>query len=218
MGRYDNYLKIKDKICIIYSGYNTEYIIQFKLLIPDLTIKLNNIDITFCCRSNYLDLLEPYQNKISLEQHRNSDYGITFPMVYDASKEIHPIFSLLKDKKLTKYKVTGSKSYNGLICPEGNFPTKSVSRNQLSILKNLVLQRGFKPMIIGTGSSETDLPIDKRPNNKEKLELARNAGYVIGVECDVLYEALGAGIPTTLIGNSEIYKLICENPNFFNIS
>jgi hypothetical protein len=210
---FHDHIKLKDKLCLTYNGHNPEYLIQLKLIKPFLLEKYPGIEITFACREQYRYCIP---ESISIEQYNCKNFGYTIPIKFDANSGQHPILFLLKESGIVhKYNVRGPIGQNGFICPEGNFPTESLDIRQTQHLRSWVQSKGFKPCVVGTSISETRLPIDKRPLLHERLEMARTAGFVVGVECDMVYEAIGAGVPTAIVakGNSrELYEALCVKP------
>jgi hypothetical protein len=214
---YEHYVKVKDKICICYYGHATEYIVQLRLLRPSLEATFPGMFIALACRPQYMHYLSSDPQSTSTDTlHQQSEYGWVFNVMYDANEKIHPIWKIIRDCKtlVQKRPVVQSKSHHGIVCPEGNFPTGSLNAYQTTQIRSWVQGRGFKPLVIGTSTDGTNLPIDKRPSQQERVQLARTAGFVVGVECDMLYEAMDAGIPTALVptGCQELYEAMCEKP------
>jgi len=222
MPPFNQYLNIKDKICIYYEGHSTEYLVQLRLLRRSLEKTFPNTSITYACRSQYFVHLTNDPLHISLEQFqdRRNDFGCSILMIYNATEGVHPVWDMVKKAMVSvdKHPLIRSQSHHGIICPEGNFPTRSLEEHQLSHLRNWVNMRGFKPLVVGTSNSESGLPIDKRPSPEERTQLARTAGFVVGVECDMIYEAIDAGVPTALVrGCKELYEALCAKPTVFAV-
>lgn len=212
MTAFNYYMKIKDRVCISYMGHSPEYLIQLRMLRKDIEKEFPGVLFHFVCKEQYLPYLQgdkSYSSSII-----ESDYSYTIRISYDGNKSIHPILSLIQESRISVQKKASAKSIttNGIICPEGNFPINSLSADSIPKLKRWMLGRGFNPVVVGTSINETKLPIDKRPSIPDRIQMARSAGFVLGVECDMLYEAVDAGIPTAIIGDAELYKLFCEKP------
>jgi len=224
MSNYEHYIKVKDKICICYHGHATEYLVQLRMLRSDLEAALPGISITLACKPAYMHYLSGDSKALSVDEVQSiagrvgeeTDYGWVFQLAYDAGERIHPIWKIIKDCKvqIKKRPVGVPNSQHGIVCPEGNFPTGSMNAYQTNQIRSWVQGRGFKPLVVGTSAQETHLPIDKRLPPPERIQLARQAGFVVGVECDMLYEAMDAGIPTALVptGCQELYEAMCEKP------
>jgi hypothetical protein len=212
MTAFNYYMKIKDKVCVSYLGHSPEYLIQLRMLRKSLEKEFPGSLFHYLCKEQHLPYLHgdrSYSSSII-----ESDYSYTLRISYNGNKSIHPILDLIQSSniKIEKRPVSKSITSNGIICPEGNFPTVSLSADMIPKLKKWITGRGFKPLVVGTSINETQLAIDIRPSVHERIQMARTAGFVIGVECDMLYEAIDAGIPTAIVGNSDLYKLFCEKP------
>lgn len=212
MTAFNYYTKIKDRVCISYSGYSPEYLVQLRMIRNDIEKTFPGVHFHFLCKEQYFPYL--HGDKSYSSSIIESDYAYTIKIAYDGNKSIHPILNLIQESKISIEKKVNTKSItqNGIICPEGNFPIPSLSADYIPKLKKWLLGRGFSPVSVGTSANETKLPIDKRPSISERIHMARNAGFVVGVECDMLYEAIDAGIPTAIIGNTELYKLFVDKP------
>jgi hypothetical protein len=213
-----HYRTVKDKICLYHNGYSPEYLIQLAKLRSSFEEALPGIQIYYSCKSEYLLWLEEDPFKISIEHHLQhpKEFAYEINVAYDGLKRSHPIWDFVKESNIPvrKQPIVGSQSHFAYICPEGNFPTNSLSVPQIMELRQAVMQRGFKPLVVGTAASETLLPIDRRPNTEQKKQMARTAGCVVGVECDMLFEAANRGIPTSLVSTglgTELYNVMYES-------
>ncbi len=192
---FSKYAEVKDKLCIHYVGHNPDYLVQLKALRPSFEKAFPEISFIFTGR-----------NIVWLDEDPTTDeFGYTINVLYDASEEVHPILNLIKESSIPVQKCphVGKGDQYGIICPHGNFPTKSLTSKQIEQLKTYVEKQSLKPVIL------------KTLDEKARKEQARNAGMVVGVECDVLFEAVYAGRPTALVPTvlgQELYEMLAEKP------
>ncbi len=192
---FSRYAVVKDKLCIRYVGHNPDYLVQLKALRPSFEKAFPEISFAFTGR-----------NIVWLDEDPTTDeFGYTINVLYDASEEIHPILNLIKESSIPVQKCphVGKGDHSGIICPHGNFPTKSLTNKQIEQLKAYVEKQSLKPLVL------------KTLDEKTRKDQARNAGMVVGVECDVLFEAVYAGRPTALVPTGlgqELYEMLAEKP------
>lgn len=218
---YTHYLKVKNKICIYHEGNTPEYLVQLRMLAPTIEKYFPGIHVSFAGRDHYLNWLSPHPSIMSIAEFviDKMEFALNISVTFNASQEKHPVHDLV-GCPIISYPIKGSVNHFGIICPEGSYPTKSLDAHQINHLRSWVTGRGFLPLVVGTSPNETNLPIDKRPSSNERQKLAREAGLVVGVECDMLFEAVSAGIPTALVPTGvgqKLYEAFCKKPVILSV-
>jgi hypothetical protein len=203
---YENYVRVKDKLAVIYEGHNADYLIQMSALRPAIRKALPDISLTIVCREEYLIWLDNDPDHLSIESYKKIPigWGRTIPLVYDAGNGSHPILEQIqKSNIIPTPPLPTSGSSIGVICTHGHFPVETASQKQIDMTKRLVLSKGYTP-IIADG-----LPL------LDRKKLADTAGFVVGVECDLFFAAMVRGVPTTLLESgkgSNLYKMMANKP------
>ena len=196
---YSYYVKTKDEICIQYPGHNADFVIQLRALRPSLEAAFPELNFTFACKQEHLPWMSDDPKTILIGTQAPSVY--TIQIMYDAKKETHPIADLVSEIAVNKVRTKSGGNYSAVICQNGLFPTQSLTDDEVVWLCNVVERQGYKPITPKT----TDI--------KSKQELARTAGMVAGVECDLLFEAVACGTPTILVPTgpgTELYRRLCD--------
>ena len=204
---YPNYLKIKDKACLIYSGHNIEYLIQLRMLKPALKLRFPEIDFTFTCRNEYSDYLE---NTIPFEIYNEAkhDYAFRYEIIYDALSKKHPIVEMIESSNISfeKTETLTPRGHIAYISTIGDFPNVDLTPDQITKASNFVRNKGFKSQII-----------NKKMPAHEVKRLVMGAAYVIGTPNELFYEAVAVKTPTVLISSNlklqEAYKMFVKSPN-----
>ncbi len=194
------FVQVKDQVCIYYQGHSTEYIVQLRMLRKDLQDHFN-LNITLGCRSEYMEYLDSPSIALTNLSEFKYQFGFVHEIVYNTQTQENPVYNLIEQIPIKKRPILGPITQNGIICYESNFPTEPLTKQQIEQLKQVVQKKGLKVIFIGNEMSV-----------KERRELARKSGFVGGVECDMLYEAIDVGIPTSIFANSKIYETLCS-PN-----
>jgi len=103
----------------------------------------------------------------------------------------HPVLELVEESNLTLEHLKPPKieklNLKCAICPKGNAPTQSIDGSKVEKLKKMVTLQGYTAV----------------------LDDAENAGWVIGVENEQLFNAATKGVRTTLIPTglgTDLYK------------
>ncbi len=187
---FPHYVEIKDKYCIAYYGNSDEYLIQLKLLRPLMEKTFPGIRIWLSCKDDAIYLLadEPRIINRSNLLLKEKDFGYIREILYNASE--HPIEALLNESSIPIEAISiPAKTQKTTVCilyPENNFG--SLSENQIKYIQNFVHGHGYTMHIGG---------------NYEY------AGWVIGVENALLFQAAAFGIQTSLISGAfgeNLYK------------
>lgn len=200
---FSNYAKLKNKISICYTGSNSDYIIQLKSLRPSFESAFPELEFVFVTRTT--NWMKEDKQSMNWSDYPKGCHGCEINILYDASLEVHPIFKLISesDIKVIRCPNIGKGNQYGVICHQANFPTKSLSAQEISKVKSIVEKKGLVPIM----ASNWD--------EKRKKEMANSAGLVIGVECDILFQAVYTGRPTVLVPTGlgkELYKLLAGKP------
>lgn len=203
---FPQYVNIKDNYCCCYLGYNTEYIVQMNLLRRSIEKQLPGLKMFISCRDEFLYLLEGNDQIIpsSMIEAHKSNFAYIREITY---KHLHPIQHLMEesDLKITPIQcLAPRKTGIVLIAPEGLMPTKSLTKNQLTVL----LEKTSKqhPLVVGSDIHNV-LDIKLRPSGKEKLNYLQEASLVIGVENEYTFLAPLMGATTQLIDTGVGKKL-----------
>lgn len=172
------YIKVKDHYCLIYFGSSTEYLVQLRLLRPILENKFPGMNIHVCCKDEHINVLGD-EKSLKMSELRNAK--MTFAHVYEFlnNHEVHPIEELLDNCGIEDYVIDVPKiepTIKCVISPLGGYPTKSLTKPQISHIKKIAITQKYQ---IGEGLED--------------------AGWVIGVENEELFEAAALGIKTTLV-------------------
>jgi hypothetical protein len=172
------YIKVKDHYCLIYFGSSTEYLVQLRLLRPILENKFPGMNIHVCCKDEHIGVLG---DEKSLKMSGLKNAKMTFAHVYEfiTGNQVHPIEELLDDCGIEDYAIDVPKAEPTVKCvisPLGGYPTKNLTKPQISKLKKMAINQKYQ---IGEGLED--------------------AGWVIGVENEELFEAAALGIKTTLV-------------------
>lgn len=136
------------------------------------------MNIFISCKEEYIHILG---DEKSIPMGKLKSMRLKFAHVYEfiIGNRIHPIEELLNECDIKECIIEVPQiepTDKCVIISEGSYPTKNLTKPQISKLKNMAMMENYK---IGEG-----------------LE---GAGWVIGVESEELFEAAGKGIKTTLI-------------------
>lgn len=218
-----DYFRKKDKVCILHAGHGVDYILQLKALRPNFEKLFPEIKVTFVIRQEYKDWVEDDSNWCTIEYYDEDRYrwAYTIPIIYDAVKAVHPVLRQIEVSGIPvpKIPVHAPGTEYGVICPEGNYPVRSLDAKEIDYLKKWVRSKGFKPLVVGTSPNHSVESVDHRPTVAEKLNLAKHSGMVVGVECDIFWQATLTGTPTALVPNGhgdDLYKMFCGRPVTLN--
>lgn len=178
-----NYIKIKNKYCLAYFGHCNDYVVELLLLRPSIEVALPGIEIHLCCRDRAFHLLQGQKNVIPESQigEMKWEFAQVKEITCDLSKG-HPIESLLTESDIPVLPIITQSQNSSRVCivlTEARLPTKSLSDSQIKKVCEHVMNKGFVPRLDNSNWEE--------------------AGWVIGVEHEVLFLAGSKGIRTTLI-------------------
>ena len=143
------------------------------------------IEVYIAVRDEAMIFLKDEVNVLSTAELKNHkrDFGYVREIATNLNGE-HPIYSFLKESSITiptAREVLNEESKLCVICPTGVLPTKSMSSEQIRKEEQLAFYSGFK-VRVNDGWNDIN-----------------EAGYVVGVESPLLFEAASRGIKTKLI-------------------
>lgn len=183
---FPRYAEIKDKFCIVYLGLSEDYVLQLSHMRTYFESSFPGIIVHLCFRDQFVCNLQFLKEDIEkgyiFPQSDLKAKKRSFAHVREITCNLqeHPIETFLKESDLRtpvlqKINVAETKTFH--ICPHGNYPTKSMSQQQIEKAKNLAQQKGF-------------LLIDDC-----------NAGWIIGPENENTFQAAINGKKVTLVDN-----------------
>lgn len=184
------YAKIKDRYCLVYLGSCEEYLVQLKLLRPMLEAKFPGIEIYLCYRDSFTEIdNEPKTLKFSKLKEMQNMFAYVREITYNEHR--HPVEQILQECQIHNYQIeTPTKDQTTLcsIYPNGTYPTKSLTTDEVKKLCKLAKNSGY--------NVDVNLPLG-------------GVGKVIGVENKELFKAAAMGIDTTLVSTglgSNLFK------------
>jgi hypothetical protein len=181
MIRFTDYAKISNNYCICYFGYSNEYLVQLRLLQPIIESKLEGLNIFLGCKNECVDILEGCEKTLVISdlKARKRDFAHIREIRFNGKD--HPIEHLMEEADIDHCRLSirnAQRTTKCVICTKSHHPTKPLLKRQIQTLKRIAIDEGYEPMV--------DTDID-------------NAGLVMGVECQNLFEAASRGIETRLV-------------------
>jgi hypothetical protein len=176
-----DYVKIKDNYCIAYFGHNKEYIVQLKLLRPFMEKQFPGVKVYLACRQESFYLLEKEINILNQEELKNNKNNFAYIRELTSNMESHPVEDFMEESEIPCGPIieTSQISQNKVVLlTNGIIPVKSLSGKQIKVALEFIQNKGFK--------AEINTSI-------------KDAGWVVGVENEQLYEAAAMGKQVTLI-------------------
>ena len=182
---YRKYCDIKDRVCISYSGYCSEYVLLMKLIRPYLQKALPGLSIWLSCNDDLFYLLDGANNIVTGSKltRRHEFFGFV-KEVSNRMQRPHPIEQLLSESNVPIPVLQSSyHSASGLCCiySNGILPTRSLSASEIDKCKIIAVNSGY------------DVWLNPPP------AAAKDAGWVIGVEGEALFQAAITGQRTSLV-------------------
>ncbi len=208
------YARVKNKLCLAYLGLLPEYVTLLKLVRPCFKKVLPELELSICCTDDLMYLLEGEPDVIPHSQIRDRKTEFAYIREVGATMSPpHPIYEMLVQAGATsdiniKPRVVGTKRC--LICPDGGLPTQPMK--EVDRYREIASSRGYDVKIIGSDVHSNYQKPDMRPSGRAKVSLLETADWVIGVENEYLYEAVGRGVKTSLYPSgigTELYRLLC---------
>lgn len=178
------YAKIKDNYCIAYFGNCKEYLVQLRLLRPAMESFFPGIRVFLCCNDDYLYVLknEPrILSKSDLLQDK-SRFAYVRELIFNGAD--HPVEEIVLESDIPIRPIRELTPYRNpaggvaALLTQCNHPVKSLTGTQTQKALQFAKDLGCD-VLINQGIHGCDV--------------------VIGVECELLYEAAAQGIPIVLI-------------------
>lgn len=191
---YKNYVKIKDNCYISYLGFNKEFIVCLNYLLPYIKKELKELNIRVILRKEYC---EKY-NGIDINSINPKEIGFMHEIKCDMkSNPIENFFQNANIKipsfQFAEYKNKESKKC--IVTTNGLPPNKKINYKKV--------EKRFSNM---------GFSVEENGN-------INDAGLVVGVETEDLYEASFQGIKTILIDSGvggSFYKKLFPNNQIFD--
>jgi regulator of extracellular matrix RemA (YlzA/DUF370 family) len=145
---FEQYSKIINNYCILYSGYSDEYLVLLKFLTSAIEKQYFPIKLTIACKDDKVHLAG--KNAVGLSQLNKRLYSYVYTLSYDGIR--HPIEHLIEDSKIRFNFIDSTKSLltnRAVIITQGNHPTKSLTSLQIEKLRQKLLDKGFSVEING---------------------------------------------------------------------
>lgn len=205
--KFTYYIKIKDRYCLCYFGHNGEYVVQLKLIRPYLEMSYPDLKIYLSCNKNLFYLIQDEDNVLIKEDLYKSKraFGNIEEIKCNINKK-SPVLKLLENAEIKCPVISREASIKTSLCFFSNKchpPVKPVPEHTLNTIKNSVEKKGF---IVNDNPNVNDL---------------ERAGWIIGVENEILYLAASMGIKTTLLssnGSSNVFKMMFPEAEVFDIT
>ena len=168
---------------------------QLRLLMPSLEKEFPDVKIHLAARDDFLHLFKGHKRVIPYSQirERKREFGYVRELV---TGNRHPVWLLLKESDI-KPSIEIPNITNGnrlcVITTKAAQPTKPMNERQISQYTAEATYSGYQVWV---------------DPSKGALE---SAGWVIGVENEILFEAAGMGIKTSLVPNgigTQLYQLM----------
>lgn len=176
-----DYCRIRNNYCICYLGPCAEYGVLLDYLRPVIETSFVGLDFYVCCRDDFFPLTTSTKTfPISEFADRKKDLACMIELTYDGGNK-HPIDTFLDDCQITNVAVhapTRDKTCKCVIVSQGEYPTRPLTTTQVAQLRKMAVSKGFDPVIDGNWE---------------------DAGWVVGVESVTLFQALKAGISSSLV-------------------
>lgn len=196
------YKLIKSNYCVSYYGLNKEYIVQLKLLRPNVENMFKNISMYICCSEDCQYLLKGEKKVLKKSEDKSN---MAYIRSLEDSIEYHPVENLLKESGVPCGPVEVKKknfcSKKCALLTKGIFPSRSLTGKQINQIESELCKRRYQVYI-----------------NPKIEEILEDFELVVGVENEVLYQAAGEGIEASLvptgIGENIFKSMFPENTIF----
>ena len=197
----NKYISNKDSYCILYLGGSTEYIFILNSLKEYFKEKFPEMSVFVCCKEAVINKLHEYDSNfiIPVEKTDLSTFGCVEEIKCDLNSTKHlldDLCEILKVKLLfsipNNLKVKTAKIY-----PNGILPIKSLNKNQIVFLENMMKQKNITLV-------EDDKLVD----------------LAIGVDNYETYYHASKGLKTIIVNgeiSKNLIKRLYENVEFLNI-
>jgi len=176
---YKRYLEIKDKFCIAYFGVFSEFIVQLLYLRPAIEAELPGIQIYIVC-SDELKRKYNQERMVGRSEFQDYEYSHVREITFDSTS--HPVFDLIESSKLTLEHlppvILPTPTKKCVLLNQALPPVAKIDDERLKTIKQYIVAQGYY--------IEEDGDLD-------------NAGWVVGIESEKLYQAATRGIRTSLV-------------------
>lgn len=175
------YLQVKDRICIGYFGFSDEYLVQLRVLRPNVEKVFPGLSVWLACRDDGLRWFRGEDRVVSLSRLKASRHGFGKVFELGSRPGVNPVEALLAESGVpVEVKVTPRRTGGHcLIVPP--------------------LAAGMAKKVMDTASA--------RGYRSVFGDDLGGAGWVVGEECAKVYEAAASGIATSLVsgGGASIF-------------
>lgn len=194
---FPKYAAVKDKFCISYFGNANEYLVQLRLLRPQLERAFPELKIYLSCKDDAYYLLKGEGRIVLKSQLYEKDFGYIRNLV--SNLRSHPVEDLFLESGLEIEPVqTKRHGENGgvTIYPQGIVPTKGMSLDQIAAAAKLAMNEGYK--IVEPGYGFWAIGVEN-----EQLFLAASKGY----RTSLVPRGVGTNLYQKMFPNGEILSL-----------
>ena len=178
------YIKVKDKYCIVYFGESKEYIVQLRLLRPIIEKTFQGLQIYLACKDDYIYLLKDEPRILTASQLKENKNQFAYVREIFCNLNEHPVEQLLIESDISITPICESSIHvenvrgSCLLLPHAHAPTRSLNSRQISDVILHVEKQGFS------------VHFNKKINDFD---------WILGVENESLYEAAALGKRITLV-------------------
>ena len=191
------YIKIKDKYCITYSGSCNEYVLLLKYLRPSMNKEFETVDIWLHCQE---DSYEYLKDEKQTTKHLN-EKEFAFVRKIKGNLKEHPVQKLIKESSIKILPLKNTPDENNktfYISKHGILPTRSLNETEIKKIKQFASDNGYK-----------------------EIQNYKNAGWIIGVENEEIIKGYINNSKISLIPTgvgTDLYKELFYNLEIFPIA
>ena len=193
--KYSHYAQIRNRYCIAYGGHCAEYLVQLRLLQPILDKEFPGMDIYLAARKDFLHLLKGVDHVLPYAEAKQKRKEFGYVRELAVGKK-HPILQLLEESNIVPGLDIPAPPNSNRLCvlsTQGTHPTRSMTESQIAECSANAAYAGYEVWV------------------DPKIGAVSSAGWVVGVENEMLFEAAGQGIKTSLVPNgigTKLYTLM----------
>jgi hypothetical protein len=178
------YIRIKDQVCIGYYGAHLEYLIQLKLLFPNIKSTFPDLCFTLSCQDRFVEYLQSLSvgepcNILPVSQLKvhKKEFGLVTQIVDLGPNTIQSFCRQNNIPLEIKTPPPHEEGHKGIISVSGT--DRSLTPEQMLKIMGIIKEKGLRSEF-----GEDDLT---------------DVSWVVGVESPLVYKAAASGIKTTLI-------------------
>ena len=180
------YAKIKDNYCVAYLGHSKEYVVQLRLARPFVERELPGTQVFICCRDEYMYLLNGEERILAKSELQSKRSGFAYVRELLCDMRSNPVEQLLSESDIPYGEVANPRyePCDAKVCRVFHFgqaPVRSLDGGELQRLINYAERRFPGRVSVETGGRISE------------------GEWVLGVECDSVWEAASKGMPATLV-------------------